>query len=276
MSFRSWIAAVALSGLLGVPLGLSAQQGKGPGLRDILQRVQANLDRYDARVPSFFCEEHVVSSHSEPGERDWNRVTDSIFRLKRTTGPDDANALVESREIQRVDGRAAASQTMGGPTMLSGAFEGGLAVVSQNQMGCMKYALQKAKKGRWDLVVRFATELTPQNAEGCLLQEKSSGEVEIDPASMQIRRLEITTPRHVMEDGSEYASAVVGRREITVEYAPVMLGGESFWMPSEITMRVVEDGGTFHPLVWWYRATYRKYHKTEVTSHVVYGDGGVR
>jgi hypothetical protein len=58
---------------------------------------------------------------------------------------------------------------------------------------------------------------------------------------------------------------------ITVDYAPVLLGGESFWLPSTVTLRATSGSGTFHVIVWSFRATYRNYHKLEVTSHVVPG-----
>lgn len=50
----------------------------------------------------------------------------------------------------------------------------------------------------------------------------------IDPASMEITHLEICTPRHVIQPGYFYQSAVVGQRVITVDYKPVALNGETF------------------------------------------------
>lgn len=240
-----------------------------PTLDEILERLEANLNHYDTRVPSLFCDEHVISQ-VEPGSHDEDTVTDSIFRLKRTPNPDHTTTLVESREIKSVNGKPATSQDMDGPTMLSGAFEGGLAVVSLNQTVCMNYTLQRINKNRptEPYIVRFATVLTPQNSAKCLLQENSKGRVFIDPASMQITHLEITTPHHVIS-GNSYGSLGVGKRDLTVDYAPVLLGGETFWMPSTITMRVTRGSGTFHMIVWSFRATYRNYHKLEVKSRIL-------
>ena len=267
--------AISLVALLGFSSALRAQQAKTPTLGEMLQRLEANLNNYDALVPSFFCDEHVISARVEPGERDQNTVTDSVFRLKRIPKPDHTTSLVESREIQNVDGKPATSQRMDAPTLLSGAFEGGLAVVSLNQTACMNYTLQRSNKDRLTgpYIVRFATVLTPQNTAGCLLQEKSSGRVFIDPASMQITHLELTTPHHVIISGDWYASRVVGKRVITVDYAPVLLGGGTFWMPSTIAMSATGDSGTFHPTTWSFRATYRNYHKLEVTSRIVDSSG---
>jgi hypothetical protein len=270
MTSRTSSRAVLLVALLGFSSALCAQRAKMPTLEEILERLEANLKHYDTRVPSLFCDEHVISQ-VEPDLRHQNTITDSVFRLKRTAKPDHTTILVESREIKNVGGKPTTSQDMDGPTLLSGAFEGGLAVVSLNQTACMKYELQRIKKNRPAelYIVRFATVLTPQNSAGCLLQENSKGRAFIDPASMQIAHLELTTPRHAIIPGNSYKSPVVGKRVLTVDYAPVLLGAETFWMPSTITMRTTSGSGTFHTIFWSFQATYRNYHKLEVTSRIL-------
>lgn len=271
---RSGTSATAISLVVffGFSPGLCAQRTKAPSLDEILQRLQANLNHYDADVPSLFCDEHVVSSEMEPGRPDQKTITDSVFRLKRTREPDDTTTLVESREIKSIDGKAAASQKMDGPSLLNGMFEGGLAVVSQSQTSCMNYTLERTKKNRPNdpYVVRFANVLTPQNSAGCFLQEKSKGRVFVDPASMQVTRVEITTPRHTIIRGNAFTSRIVGKRELTVDYAPVLLDRETFWMPSAINMTNTGGSG-FHAIVWSFSATYRNYHRLEVKSRVLPG-----
>ena len=132
MTSRTSFAAISLVAVLGFSSALCAQRAKTPALEEILQRLEANLNRYDTSVPSLFCDEHVIS-RVEPGPRDQDTITDSVFRLKRTPNADHTTTLVESREIKNVNGKPSTSQDMNGPTMLSGWFEGGLAVVSLNQ-----------------------------------------------------------------------------------------------------------------------------------------------
>jgi hypothetical protein len=272
MAPRTLSAAILLVTMLAFSSALSAQQQDT--LDKILDRLDANLNYYDARLPSLFCDEHVVASQVEPGMRDVNTVADSVFRLKRTPQPDHTVSLVESREIQLVDGKPATSQPHYDPTVLNGAFEGGLAVISRSQTACMSYSLQRTKKGPpgEPYVVRFATALTPQNSAGCLLQENSSGRAFIDPVSLQVTRLELTTPHHVIIPWGPFTSPIIGRRDLNVDYAPVLLGGETFWMPSAITMRNVSGSGTFHMMIWSYKATYRNYHLMEVKSRILPGD----
>jgi hypothetical protein len=273
MTFRVSSRAISLVVFLGLSSALCAQRAKTPTLDEILQRLEANLKHYDTSVPSFFCDEHVLS-RIEPGQRDnKDTVTDSVFRLKRTVSADHTTALVESRQIKSINGKPANSQKMDGPAMLSGAFEGGLAVVSLKQATCTNYTLQRINKKRSGehYIVRFATVLTPQNTPHCLLKENSKGRVFIDPASMQITHLELTTPHHTIIPEDFDTSPVVGQRVITVDYAPVLLGGEKFWMPSMITLRATSGAGSFHPMVWSFQATYRNYHKVEVESHILPG-----
>lgn len=272
MASRTSFVTISLFAFLGFSSALDAQRAKMPTLDEILHRLEANLNRYDTSVPSLFCDEHVISQ-VESGRRNQETITDSVFRLKRTANPDHTTTLVESREIKKVDGKLATSKDIDGPTLLSGAFEGGLAVVSPDQQVCMNYALQRIKRNRptGPYIVRFATSLTPQNSSGCVLQEKSKGRVFIDPASMEITHLELTTPHHVVIPGNSYVSPVVGERTLTVDYAPVLLGGETFWMPSSITMRAIGGARTFHPTVWSFRATYRDYRRMEVTSRILPG-----
>jgi len=272
MISKAFSRAFSLVALIGLSPVLSAQQARTPTLEEILQRLDAHLNHYDARVPSLFCDEHVVSERQH-GPRSEETVTDSVFRLKRTSNADRTTTLAESREIKTVNGKPATSQDIDGPTMLSGAFEGGLAVVSLKQSVCTNYKLQRIHKKRSTdpYIVSFATVLMPQNTAGCLLKEDSKGRAFIDPASMQITHMELTTPHHTITEGDTYTSPFVGGRVITVDYAPVLLGRETFWMPSTIVLRVTNGPGTFHKTVWSFRATYRNYHKVEVKSRVLPG-----
>lgn len=275
MSLRRSSAAILFVALPGVlTLGISpavvAQKTRAPALDEILKRLEENLNRYDKGLPSLFCEEHVVS-RIEPSGGNRDTVTDSVFRLKRTPNSNHTTTLVESREIRSVNGKPPQSQNMKGPSLVSGVFEGGLAVVSVNQKVCMRYELERIKSNRPDepYVIRFATDLTAENRGDCLLLEKSKGRVLIDPASMQIRHLELTTPHHLIVPGNAYVDPVVGERKLTVDYAPVVLGGETFWLPSSISSHDAGDARTFHPTTWSYEATYRNYHRLEVTSHIL-------
>jgi hypothetical protein len=242
-------------------------------LEQVILRLQKNLDQYDADVPSFFCDEHVVS-RMVPDLHDRETVTDSVFRLKRALNSDHTTTLEESREVKTVNGQPAKSQEMDGPSLLGGAFEGGLAVVSVSQQACMNYTLERTRRNdpKAPIIVRFSSVLTPENKGDCLLHEDGKGRVFIDPATMQISRMELTTPHHIIIPEDSY-SPVKGEWVLSVDYAPVVLNGETFWMPATITSHATSSPGTFHATEWSFTATYRNYHKLEVTSRIVPSGG---
>jgi hypothetical protein len=207
-----------------------------------------------------------------PDVHDQETVTDSVFRLKRVVNADHTTTLEESREVKTVNGRPATTQEIGGPSIVRGAFEGGLAVVSLSQQSCMNYTLERAKRNdaKAPIVIRFVSVLTSENKGGCLLQENGRGQVYIDRATMQITRMELTTPHHTIIPGDEMGyGAIVGEWALSVDYAPVVLDGKSFWMPATITSRTASGRGTFHPIVWTFKASYRNFHKLEVRSRIV-------
>jgi len=205
-------------------------------------------------------------------------VTDSVFRLKRTPQPDHTTTLEESREVKTVNGQPATRQEIDGPSIVRGAFEGGLAVVSLNQTSCMNYTLQRINRNdaKAPIIIHFASVLTPENRGGCLLHENGRGQVFLDRATMQVTRMELTTPHHTIIPTNEMGyGAIVGDWVLSVDYAPVVLDGKSFWMPATINSRSTSGRGTFHPIVWTFRANYSNYHKLEVTSRILPFDGTI-
>jgi hypothetical protein len=267
---------IAIAGLLGAVAGVhagAAQQTKAVTLGEILQRLESNLNQYDSGVPSFFADEHVVS-RMVPDMHDQETVTDSVFRLKRVLNADHTTTLDESRDVKTVNGQPARTQEMGGPSIVGGAFEGGLAVVSLSQQSCMNYTLERTKRkdAQAPIIVHFKSVLTPENSGGCLLRENGKGRVLIDPATMQITRMELTTPHHTIIPGDKMgygASPIVGEWVLSVDYAPVVLDGKSFWMPATINSRTTGGRGSFHPMVWTFKASYRNFHKLEVRSRIL-------
>lgn len=272
MAFRTSSAIVSLVLFLLYAPALHAQRTKIVTLNEVLNRLEANLKHNDSHLPSLFCDEHVVSSRMQYSSPNQTTITDSVFRLKHTRKSDHTTTFIESRDIKSIDGKPATSQHIDGPALLSGAFEGGLAVVSLDQAACMNYKLQPidTSSRTQPYIVRFTTALTPLNSANCFLQEESKGQARIDPESMQVTHLEITTPRHILIKRRPFTSDLTGKRTLTIDYAPVLLGGETFWMPSAITMRTTSGFG-FRRITWSFRATYRNYHRLEVTTQILPG-----
>jgi hypothetical protein len=272
MRLRKSFLTISLLALLAANTALlRAQKMETPTLEGILQRLQENLNQYDSGVPSFFADEHVVS-RLVPDVHDQETVTDSVFRLKRILNADRSTTLEESREVKTVNGQSAKSQEMGGPSIVHGAFEGALTVVSLSQTACMNYTLERTKRNdaQAPIVVRFASVLTAENKGGCLLQENGRGQVYIDRATMQITRMELTIPHHTIIPGDEMGhGAIMGDWVLSVDYAPVVLEGKSFWMPATINSRCTSGLGSFHSIAWTFKASYSNFHKLEVRSRIL-------
>jgi len=243
-----------------------------PTLDNILQQLEDNLHHYDTHVPSFFCDEHVVSQVT-PGSHTSDTVTDSTFRLKRTLNLDHSITFTESRDVKTVNGHPAGGGDISGPAILSGAFSGGLAIVSNSQKACMSYKLRPIRPNhpRDPYIVEFSTIATRVQPSPCLLQEDGSGRVFIDPATMQIKRMELIAPNHSLFFTGKTATGanippVIGTWSISIDYAPIQLGGQDFWLPT-----IIASSMTGHTVrtIWSFDAHYSNYHKLEVTSRIV-------
>jgi hypothetical protein len=146
--------------------------------------------------------------------------------------------------------------------VLGGVFSGGLNTVSLSQRACMQYALQPIDPGHTGdaYVVQFATQAN-RPRHGCVLEEDGSGRVFIDPESMQVTRMELTVTNHKTVSGPEVWS-------ISIEYAPVLLVGKTFWMPKTIAS-TAQPTAKYDPAVLSFVARYADYHKLEVTSRIL-------
>jgi hypothetical protein len=260
-TFEFLPAVIVLFGALAGLHSAFAQQALGPDLSEILLRLESNLHVYDTQIPNFFCNEHVVSKIIY-GQKHQSTVTDSVFRLEHVLHPGQGPSFVESREIKAINGSPAAGSNLDGPVVLSGVFSGGLNTVSLSQKACMRYDLQPINPGHSDeaYVVQFATR-SDRPRRGCVLEEDGSGRVFIDRATMQVTRMELTVPLHKTVSGP-----VV--RNISVDYAPVLLAAKTFWMPKTIVSTATPTDD-YDPAVLSFAARYSDYHKLEVTSRIL-------
>jgi hypothetical protein len=258
-----------------------AQQAQPITLDDVVDRLQVNLDSYEKLIPSFLCDEHLDSTvhqnggtpavnfdpamHQDGGASAVNieTIAESIFRLKRDEHDDHTVFLNESREIRTIDGLAADGREIDAPSIVSGFFSGGMAVVSDDERQCMNYTLEPIKPGK-PIVVRFSSVAAGVRPSSCILQEDGSGRVVIDPASMQISRVEFKIPHHVDFSSGPKGPKTITRWNVAVDYAPVKLDNRIFWLP-----RTVQSDSNSSTVDWSFRATYRNYHKLEVTSRII-------
>jgi hypothetical protein len=246
--------------IFAAPLHLAlGQSTPPPTLNEILLRLENNLNHYYKDVPNFFCHEHVVSSMTY-AKKHPTTVTDSVFRVVRSP----SETLTESHEIQAINGTPARGEQVGGPAIVSGVFTGSLDTVSLSQTACMSYTLQPIdpEHPNQPYVIQFTTLPTTQPRPECALKEEGSGRVFVDPTTMQVTRLELRAPNHVI------SSAERGIWQVSIDYAPVSFVGKTFWMPATVTSSAFPNDA-YSPVVYSFFARYSDYHKLEVTSHIV-------
>ena len=269
LSRRILLCAITLT----AACAASAQTPAPPSLDEIVQKLQSNLDAYDDSIPSFMADEHIDSIRQEYSSRgasstNYESIIDSVFRLKRQIDPADGSSFLnESRDVKVIDGRPANGRAIDAPAMLVGAFSGGLAFVSRDEQICSRYTLEPIKRGK-PIVVRFVSVSAAPRPKECILREDGSGSVTVDPVSMQITRIEVRVPRHLItpqfSDGHSGPSTLT-HWDVEVDYRPVDLDARPFWLPATIrsTRRTPRrpNGPSRH--------TYRNYHKLEVRSRIL-------
>lgn len=234
------------------------EQSTKPTLDEILLKLEDNFLRYRSSIPSFFCDEHVVSGVQQNGMPLIVTVTDSIFRLKRS-GHDDKTRLAESREIKTVNHKPSKdAQILKGPAIFSGAFSDASAIVTFDEKGCYTYHLTTSRSDH-RYIVEYATKAEKDRDKHCLKQESSTGRAFIDPLTMQIEHIDYRTPNHQLPD-------TLALWTWSIDYGKVLLNGKTFWLPKKVTAEVA-DYST--PIEWSFDATYSNYHELTVTSRIV-------
>jgi len=155
-------------------------------------------------------------------------------------------------------------QLLGGPVVLGGVFSGGLDAVSLRQKTCMSYTLQPIELGRQNTlyVIQFTTQPDAKHRSECVLKEEGTGRVFVDPSTMQVTRMELIAPNHHINPTE------IGTWYISIDYAPTVFAGQTFWMPTTITSTET-PADAYTPTVYSFSATYTDYHKLEISSHIV-------
>ena len=254
--------------LLTAPVALAQTAGPSgnaparPSIDEILRRLQENLWDYQANVPDFFAEEHVVSTLKQEGARDIKTTTDSTFRLVRSHAIGEPHTFKESREIRLVNKKPAKGEDLRGPAIFTGAFSTGLTIVSLEGASCYDYTLEAAGELNKApaIVIDYALKPDVLNDPSCPGPEKQSGRAWFDPNDFHTLRIEMTIPNHKDNNGIRVLWTWA------VDYAPVSLDNKQFWLPKTITSKAEANDASG---IWTFVASYSNYHKLTVSSRIV-------
>ena len=175
---------------------VSAQAQQPLSLDQLLSQIEVNTERYSATVPSFICNEHVLSQEVHEGKIKRETTVDAVFSVTRSTAK--ANTLEESREIKLIDGKPAASKKMTMPLSFSGGFSGALyKFLSSDHRSCFEYAADASTQPpKGTAAFTFVTKPTAAKDTSCAsIQPGTTGKFTVDTTSMQVTHIERTVQK---------------------------------------------------------------------------------
>jgi hypothetical protein len=254
------LGQISAAGILFGGALVLARAQSSPNLDQILAQIAANTERYSATVPSFICNEHIVSQEIHAGKVKRETTVDAVFSVKRSASR--PNVLEESREVKLIDGRPAANGKTNLPLAFSGGFSGALTkFLSSDHRSCFEYKADASKaspRGRASFVF-VARSAAVQDPNCASIRPGTTGNFTVDTASMQVTHIERTAPTSVGKDKTVSGTAAV-------DYALVMLNDKSFWLPTTITA-FTTDG--FKDESVHFTANYSDYHRFAASATIV-------
>lgn len=259
------------AGVLHLSLCCAAFSQSPPKLDQILPRIQEHVREFELLLPDFICDETIISRELVGGTVHHETVITSAFRGTQHKNEKDEKdrPFTESREIRTVDGRAATpSQPLKGPFFFGGGFSSVLdEIFSQKNEPYLNYKAAGSDKidGKAVWVIKFEMkddqkEILYREIFGSQAIVKGKGKAWIDPESMNVVRLEF-----------QYLNPpfLEGILEVSVEYAPVVINGKTYWMPKTVTAEQTVPSAK-HSVGGQYIASYSNYHQFNVSVKIKY------
>jgi len=255
-------------GLLLVALSSACALQSTPKLEQILPRIQDHVKEFELSLPDFICDERITSRELMAGTVIHETVIDSTFRGTQNKDGKD-KPFTEWREIHTIDGRPAPKgQQLTGPFFFGGGFSSILdAIFSVKNAQYFSYKVIGTEKVDEDaaVVIKFETKkgqkaLLHQEMFGSQITLKGSGKAWIDPASMNVVRLEL-----------QYLDPPVpeGVLVVRVDYAEAVINEKKFWMPKTLTAEQTVPNPKM-PVGGQYIAEYSNYQQFKVSTKITY------
>jgi hypothetical protein len=236
-------------------------QQPNTALDQILTRVEANTEQYKASVPSFVCDEHIISQETHNGVPKHETTVDALFRVTRS--PSQTGILNESREVRAIDGKPSGNKKISMPISFTGGFSGALAkFLSADHRQCFDYKPDPATAAPTGTTAfTFASrEAAAAKDPACAsIQPGTTGKFTIDSATVQVTHIERTVPYPIGKDQGVLSTA-------SVDFAPVTLSGKSFWLPFTVSAYTSETPKTN---AFRFTAHYRNYHRFAANSTIL-------
>ena len=265
--FIRQIRRIALSLVLAV-IPCSAQQS-APTVDVVLARIRENVAEFQKSIPGFTSDELVISQRFDGPKLKDQMKTNSSFEME-PIGTD--GRLRETRHIKLVDGKVPKDPQK---VSLPYTFSGGYAdVIHYSQSRFDDFHIQSAPGAGAPLVlVSSPRPISSGQPNGCTALIHSI-KATIDPVTFQVLRLETVTQDIAVDLGfrGHFIDVPSSRNNIvtiSIDYAPIDLGGKTFWLTQTVTNDFKDKSKPVH---MHYEAHYTNYHRYASTSTILPGE----
>ena len=218
---------------------IQAPQQVGGQNQAVTQQVVAALvedsKRYEAALPSLSCDESIVSRRVKKGKvKDEVRI-ESTLRVIRTG--DEEEPFTEKHQFKSLNGVPLGTEVRPHiPYFVSGAFANGLGHSTLGQMACYDLTLTEDSPTTW-LMVRKTKPVSKEMQAVCGEYWPGVRNMTwIDKKTGHVTRVQVTHPKEL---STRHKVVPFG----LLEYAPTVLGTETFWLPVGGRMHDEKDEG---------------------------------
>jgi len=239
--------------LLSLGFGLFFQVPPSAFADELLNRVVENVRSYDQTLPSITAEE-AISSEMRHGVYTSRAEAKAVMRVFKAG---DDQYLKEVRTFSTVNGKIVpqGARPPEMPFVMQGSFSGFADLFfSQKNFPC--YVMTRLSGAAADGTVSYSISINPQAEAHCNMKGLTlTGLVRIDPQTAHIVHMERSMP--VPPAGSSHWVSLE-----KIDYAPAMIGDQTFWLPTVLTAEYDKGKGHFS-------ARYSSYHRFTASVTVV-------
>lgn len=245
------LSAVLWAGLAGWGQG----EEWTPKLRELLTQLVQYGERYEQALPTLSCEEEITSQRVRGGRVEEVKLTGTV-QVRRSGN--EADPFVETHVTRTRDGvPLAEGKSFRAPYYVLGGFANGLSFSSMERLHCYAISL-KDEAGSATLELEMERKAGVEGVGACAkIPEGARRRVVVDRESGHVVRIERVIP-------AEEAHRLKQVDVAAIDYEPVELGAERFWLPVRSEMRDTKGEGRM-------RARYRGCKRYTGTVTIVNG-----
>jgi hypothetical protein len=210
--------------LLGILPLAPAQQP--PAENVLIDRLYAYAGQYRATLPSFSCDESILSAETYYRKKGSRTVrVEGTMREIRKTPPDQYDPFTERHQFTKVNGKPVKGEIGLLPYFIEGGFANLIGFHSSEQKDCFNYRITPLPDGgNFQLQIDRKDKL-PDACKGILA---GTHYVVVADAEGHILHSERTIPPAIADRYDEAYFAAM-------DYAPQQLGERTFWLPAKFS-----------------------------------------